>query len=49
MYPSSFEEYKDNNNYRWQNIPKLPELEYERVTNIVNEQYKKSKVLIIMK
>ena len=49
MYPSSFEEYSDNNNYRWQNIPKLPELEYERVTNIVNEQYKKSKVLIIMK
>lgn len=49
MYPTSFEEFSDNNNYRWQNIPKLPDLEYERIIDIVNEKYKKSKVLIITK
>lgn len=49
LYPISFEEINYNNNYRWQNIPKLPDLDYKRITDIVNEKYKKSKPLLIMK
>ena len=47
LYPIGFEEYSDNNEYRWKNIPKLPNLEYNRITSIVKENHKKKRVLII--
>lgn len=49
IYPNNFDEFKHHNRYRWLNIPKLPYLNYNRIINIVNEDYKYKENLIFNK
>ena len=39
IYPSKFVEFMDNKRFNWQNIPKLPYINYQKITNIVKEKY----------
>lgn len=49
LYPTQFTELSNNKRFRWQNIPKLPKLDYTRIIDQVKEKYRDESNIILEK